>query len=314
MLPPNSPPPAPTLVDQPDFDGGGTDTPITLEWIPETDPDGNGVEYYVEVDDNFDFSSPDFVENWDTDTSFDITVGPCTEWWWRVKARDEFDQAESGWSNDDYFKDSTDTCTFTIIDESFEGIGYEETWTESVGSGCSLYEDSSIPGTAPPGSGSECLRSISGSPDYKAFATRDYGSEQPNTSTSFYLYVEAEGLSNGENKNIGILRDSANNDVFRLRLNQNTGQLRFNLRVYNNGSLNDYYTDIFEATWYKIKVKYNNVNDTWEWWVDDISQNSGSLTGTHYTGIQTWIFGFWWTSQARTGTIYFDLINVKINE
>jgi hypothetical protein len=92
------------LIDEPDFDGGGTDTLVTLEWIPETDPDGNGVQYYVEVDDVSDFSSP-VTSGWISATNFDITVGECTEWWWRVKARDASDLAESGWSTTDTFAD-----------------------------------------------------------------------------------------------------------------------------------------------------------------------------------------------------------------
>jgi hypothetical protein len=62
------------------------------------------VAYYVEVDNNSDFSSPEFYTDtgWIAEAYFDITVGPCTEWWWRVKARDVSDLAESGWSNDTF--------------------------------------------------------------------------------------------------------------------------------------------------------------------------------------------------------------------
>jgi hypothetical protein len=109
--PPNSPPLPPTLIPEPDFFTTGEDVTITLEWNPVTDPDGNDVEYYVEVDDASDFTSPDFTSGWISTTSFDITVQPCTDWYWHVKARDAVDTGqESGWSDVGYFKDRAYEC------------------------------------------------------------------------------------------------------------------------------------------------------------------------------------------------------------
>jgi hypothetical protein len=197
-----------------------------------------------------------------------------------------------------------------IIDESFEGAGYEETWTETVSNGCSLNPDSPIPGTPPPGAGYQCLKSISAPTGYQAYTIRDYGSEQPRTFTRFYLYVANIVLNDGQFKTIGALRNSTNSDVFVFRLNQNAGQLRFNFRVYNSGWTN-YYADISLNTWYRIEVKYNNISNTWAWRLDGATKNCGRLTGTHLTGIQKWGFGFWDSTQTITGTIYFDLIAVK---
>jgi hypothetical protein len=211
---------------------------------------------------------------------------------------------------------------YGVTNESFEknkiidGTGYDETWSEQ-GDVNYLDPDSAIPGTPPPGAGSECLESISASPDFKAFAKRDYGSEQPKTYTSFYLYVDDTGLTNDSSKNIGVLRNRIDENVFKLRLNKNVmGQLRFNLQIYNYGSLNNFWADISLDTWYRIEIKYNNKdgdpgNDTWEWLIDGVVKDSGSLTGTHRTGIQNWIFGFWDTDQAIPGTIYFDLVSVS---
>jgi hypothetical protein len=144
--PPDSPPLAPILIAEPDFNGAVT---LTLEWNPEPDPDGHSVEYYVEVDDNSDFSSPDFVENWDADTSFDITVASCTEWFWRVKARDASDLAESlSWSGSDFFVDVSGSCTgyFTpsvpvLIDEpNTNSTSVTLEWNPSTGNGNGPYE------------------------------------------------------------------------------------------------------------------------------------------------------------------------------
>jgi hypothetical protein len=147
-----------------------------------------------------------------------------------------------------------------IIDESFEGPGYQEDWAETVTTGCSLDPDFVIPGTPPTGAGYQQLQSISAETGYKAFSTMDYGSELSKTFTRIYLYVEDEGLANNNKKTIGALRDNADNNVFIFRLYKSSGQLQFNLRVYNNDAWNDYYANIFLNTWHRIEVKYDATN------------------------------------------------------
>ena len=141
---------------------------------------------------------------------------------------------------------------------------------------------------------------------YEAYARITYGSEEPKTFTRFYFYVADEGLADGDVKLIGRLKNSSNNDVFRLRLYQNAGLLQFNIRLYNNDSYEDYFADISINTWYRIDIKYDDSGNTWEWKLDGAVQDNGNLTGTHYTGIQKWDLGFISASQLNTGTIYFD--------
>ena len=222
-----------------------------------------------------------------------------------------------------------------IINESFErSPGYDETglWTETIGTNCTdciINEDfsiSTLTDTPPPNAGSQCLQSISASPGYEAYATRDYGSEKSSTFTSFYLYVGVDGLPNDSTnkyKKIGALINNAGKDVFALRLNKTAAnQLRFNLRLlYNNGS--SYYDDyavINTGNWYRIDIKYDSTNpgsaNAWEWWVNGTPKGSGNLTtdldppSYYYSGIQRWDFGFSNSGQQRTGTIYYDLIKV----
>ena len=315
VAPENSPPLAPILIPQDDFYSDGSDVLITLEWYPEEDPDGHSVQYQVQVDDSTDFLDVYDDSGWMPDASYDITVGPGTEWYWRVRARDESDLAESGWSDMGSF-----TVYVPIINESFEknevidGTGYDEAWNPIEGVGCILnpdYDISLLQDTPPPGSGSECLQSTSDTPDFKAFAKQNYGSEQPNTSTSFYLYVE-DGLSVG-NKRIAVLLDGPGNEVVSFRLTSDPLQLNF--KVYNDGVSNSYYYPIDTDTWYKIRVKYDNNHDVYEWWVNDVSQGSDTLKGTegtdYYPGIQKWWMGFKQTTQTITGTIYYDVVIVN---
>jgi hypothetical protein len=205
-----------------------------------------------------------------------------------------------------------------IINESFErNPGYDETWTES--NPPYPNEDSALPAPLT-GAGSQCLESISTSSLYQAYAKRDLGAEQPKTFTTFYLYVGVELLSNTNYKVIGSLQDGSPTpkDVFIFRLNKNSGQLRFNLQIYNNGVWTDYFYNICISTWYKIDVKYDNNNNTWEWRVNGETQPdptfNNTLTGTHRTGIRIWTFGFKRpASDTLRGTIYFDKIAVDTN-
>jgi len=57
-------------------------------------------------------------------------------------------------------------------------------------------------------------------------------------------------------------------------------------------------------------VSYDDGWNTYQWWVDDVSQNWGTLSGDHRTNIQNWTFGFEDPAQDRTATIYFDKITV----
>ncbi|MBW2172563.1 MAG: hypothetical protein JRF69_11425, partial [Deltaproteobacteria bacterium] len=207
--------------------------------------------------------------------------------------------------------------TSVIISESFEGEGYEEDWSPSVGENCVLDEDySPIPGTPPVDFGSECLKSVSDDTGYKARADMDYGYsyEQPRTFTTFYCLVEDESLAGDEFKNIGLFQDNSGNTVAILRLFQSTeGDLKFRIRRYNNGGYTDFDSGAISLNeWYKIQFMYDDTENTWEWRLDGALQGSGDLTGTHRTGIREWQLGFWQSGQEVTGTIYFDKFSVGV--
>jgi predicted CxxxxCH...CXXCH cytochrome family protein len=94
----DKPPTVPTLIDEPN----GTSTSVTLQWNASTDPEGDAIQYYVQVDDDPNFGSPNFGGTWQSGTSLSFTVGMNTTWYWRVKARDSW-SFESGWSSRDSF-------------------------------------------------------------------------------------------------------------------------------------------------------------------------------------------------------------------
>lgn len=92
----NNSPTVPTLIDEPNT----TSTSVTLQYS-STDSAGDAIQYYVEIDDASDFSSPNYTSGWISGTSYSLTVGNNTTWYWRVKAKDSY--SESGWSTSDSF-------------------------------------------------------------------------------------------------------------------------------------------------------------------------------------------------------------------
>ncbi|MBW2172903.1 MAG: hypothetical protein JRF69_13245 [Deltaproteobacteria bacterium] len=284
---------------------------VTLEWIDDvTCPDGHAAEYMVQVSDCVDFDDPPCIQHtsgWQSGTSWNVTLDPSGTWYWRVQARDTVTGHLSAWSTTDAF--AITTC---ILGESFEGPGYEETWVETVGSRCTLDEDHTpIPGTAPPGAGSECLRAVSDSHGYQAFAKRDCGTPQSITFTTFYFLVEAKGLLYDQRKSIGYMLDDAGNGVWGFGLYQDSSQLKFNVYLYNNGTWVQGFYDISLNTWYKVDVKYDTISDTWALLINGTLWGNGSLIGTHRTNIQSWAFGLTDASQTTTATVYFDKITVR---
>jgi predicted CXXCH cytochrome family protein len=99
-------PTAPVLVAEPDIVcPSGACLDITLNWNAVTSLDGDTIEYFVQVDDNSDFSSPEFVtSSWITDIFWDVTVTSGSNWYWRVQARDSVHPGWiSSWSTVDNF-------------------------------------------------------------------------------------------------------------------------------------------------------------------------------------------------------------------
>lgn len=87
--------PPPLLIDEPNI-SSTVSLSVTLEWNQVTDPEGDPVEYYVQVDDVLDFSSP-YEIGWLTEgaascdgstCSWTLSLATNKAWYWRVMARD----------------------------------------------------------------------------------------------------------------------------------------------------------------------------------------------------------------------------------
>ena len=193
-----------------------------------------------------------------------------------------------------------------IVDENFEGTGYEESWSETVTAGNTLNEDAAIPGTPPTGAGSQCLNAILTPGATNAFATQIKSATNINY-LRVYLYISQEGLNNTQTITLFNLRNSSDSATAGIQLIQISGVVGIRYVYYSNGayqvtapvtgSLN---------TWYRIELQYDVTNMLWEWKIDGISQANGSLTGAVLTPDRLSIGGN--HNGAGTSNIYLDLV------
>lgn len=81
-----APPPAPTLIAQPNYSSGGN-VSVTFQWNAVVPTDADAIEYYVEVSSTADFASIAYQSAWQTAATWTQSVAPGS-WHWRIRARD----------------------------------------------------------------------------------------------------------------------------------------------------------------------------------------------------------------------------------
>ena len=205
-----------------------------------------------------------------------------------------------------------------IFHESFEGTGYENTWTELIGAntGCIVNEDSSDL-TPPTGGGSQTLKMVKViTPTATATASRaaaytTLNSEKPITYLDFYVNIAAHGLSAGDELNIYSGNDAGWSGAAFLNLYNMAGTLKFHAFVYNNGnwSSSGYSVALSLNQWYHIQFIYDATNKLYSCMLDGAAIITGSLAGAYRTGIKILEFGD--ESNVKTATTYFDSINIS---
>jgi hypothetical protein len=97
-------PTVPVIVPEPDFNAGRPQN-ITVTWMEATDPEGDPVEYLVEVSRNGYFAGTAHVSGWISDTQYTFTSTGCEGLYWRVRSRDAAHDSMSHWSSVDFFQD-----------------------------------------------------------------------------------------------------------------------------------------------------------------------------------------------------------------
>ena len=99
-----APPPAPTLIAQPNY-SSGVNVDVTFQWNPVAPTDADAIEYYVEVSATADFASIAYQSAWQTAATWTQSVAPGT-WHWRTRARDSVHTSA--------VSDPSNTNSFTI--------------------------------------------------------------------------------------------------------------------------------------------------------------------------------------------------------
>lgn len=189
--------------------------------------------------------------------------------------------------------------------ESFEGTGYENTWTETIDAGNTVDEDSTA--VSPPTcGGSHVLYTDTGGTNAQAFTLWDNGAGN-NGDNRIRFYIKFNNVNTG---------DSATMEVFRLQ--GTVRNLYINFRYNPAGGLNrhlsfGYYSSgevtvgtsspLNEDQWYRVEARYDSTNALYEFLLDGVSLFSGSIA-TPRTDSRYYRLGH---SGARTHNIYFDL-------
>jgi hypothetical protein len=215
---------------------------------------------------------------------------------------------------------TTTTTTASLItflfDERFES-GYDEVWSlgeNKLDAGSSLNEDA--PSTwatdpAPFGWGAKCLRAENPA------GGQCWIKHQPSWSGALHFRLEhvlaVDNMLPGE-VNRFFSTNVGSTIVFMLEASREavTNNLRVRFNINNDGSGTDsFYFYIENNVLYRHEVKYDMVNDLWEWKVNGVTQASGALSGTHPTTINNVFLGSGLSAGTPRCVHYFDRFGVS---
>jgi len=198
-----------------------------------------------------------------------------------------------------------------FFDEKFEGTGYEEIWSESLGAGCTINEDAaSSDVSSPTGWGTQCLKIITanatGNMVYVA------GSDVAVTYTRIEaIFTDLSNLTSDDQYFIiafgsnGIL----SNYTWRLLIYRASGVNYILFDPFYDGSGHpDVAAVAAEDTRYRFEVRWDTANNLYECKINGTSVRNGSLT-TGSVQLGALVIGDNGTG-GRGWTGYFDLIAI----
>lgn len=199
------------------------------------------------------------------------------------------------------------------LNESWEGVGAENTWSTSVGGGSSQDKDNTEL-TPPAGGGYETLKLVHGTPDYLAQVYWDRGGETTEAYFEAYVRVASEGLADGNWLWLIRVGNDSGQPAQTLRLQQVGSDLKFRCTIYTNtGTYSADYPaagSISLNTWYKVKFRHDAVNDVYEAIIDGTVVHRGNLEDTHRSGVGRIYVG---EDADQAATYYVDLLRLDSN-
>jgi len=209
-----------------------------------------------------------------------------------------------------------------LLVESFEGAGYQNAWSETIGANESnLVDEDNADVARPTGGGSQILKIVK---DITPTATNaasaakivhDFGSVQPATYTDFYMMINAHGLtSSGQDIRLFVMHDGSTIAGGINLLRTSLGYIVFEVftNINSTYTVSYYYESGASITldhWYHIQFSYDVTGGTYSAIIDDHSVLGGSISGVSPTGVRYMELGS--ALNIHTLTAYFDLLNVS---
>lgn len=211
--------------------------------------------------------------------------------------------AITSWSNSNISAETGDT-----LNESFEATGYDNAgWTETVGSGSFVDEDSTAI-ARPSDGGNQELLIQKVSPNFNAKTRYDLGSAKPIMYARVLSNWTANGLGNATSIRVMAGFDNSGSLAWYVTFNKTAGGTTgYQFYYFTNGGWSNSTVQTSygsSSTWYKHEVKYDATNMTYEWRINGSSIVSGSLTGTVKAGTRYIDLGD--ASNSYTVTMYLD--------
>lgn len=200
-----------------------------------------------------------------------------------------------------------------IVDEGFEGTGYEESWTEAIGTGCTVDQDSAGPGTLPPNGGSQCLQIIAASGQV-AYTYRDLTTAPGIAYVRCYIYVDTHNIgTNGNLDHIlafGTSAPGSQNNSLGVKLLTSGTQLQLQPNYHiAAGWQNMTAANISVDTWHCVEVRIDVTNSVVAWRLDGADISSHSSVTLDRGGARYSILGPPY-GMTPTATIYYDLFTI----
>ena len=169
------------------------------------------------------------------------------------------------------------------LEEHFEGAGYEFNWSdgETVGGSSTLDEDTDTAEVGDPfGWDDQCLKAILVSSDIDAYVQHTFPHDIPETYTGIELIVTAEDLADTESHTVALAVDISDVVIiWAISVLQTSGNLELVIGIAHDGFLNDFVVPFNLNQCVRIEIKWDSIANEWEWRLDGVTQNSGTLTG-----------------------------------
>jgi hypothetical protein len=199
-----------------------------------------------------------------------------------------------------------------LVDENFEAPGYEESWTEVQDTSCTIVDNASIPGGVPPGAGSYCVENyVLNATANQAYATQTKTGQNVSYVRG-YLYVDHEGMNNGQSFLTLGLYDAAQTGAARVQVGQDAGVLKVRFGYYNSGDVWDDLVGMQTGRWYRIEYKYDRTNNQWAYKLyndnNTLLRNSGGPLSGFTRTPTTFVCGILNHTGPSSTKIYTDLL------